>query len=156
NLTGGTPVLLIIEDDDRFARALLEIARERGYSAVVAPTGNEGLELAHGLKPVAITLDVCLPDMDGWVVLDQLKHDASTRHIPVHVISASDEMRRGLQQGAIAVLQKPVTRAALDNVLSETQAFLERSVKRLLLVDADEAQRASIIELLGSDDVETQ
>ena len=85
----GDRVLLMIEDDESFGRILLGFARERGFKGVVAAGGAQGLELARSIKPDAITLDLRLPDMDGWVVLDQLKHDVRTRHIPVHVISAA-------------------------------------------------------------------
>jgi CheY-like chemotaxis protein len=142
-------VLLIIEDDPDFAELLLGMAREKRFKALVASEGDAGLALAHKFNPDAIMLDIQLPDMKGWTVLDRLKHDASTRHIPVHVISAQGELQRGLKLGAFACLQKPVTRAAL------TDAFLERRVKNLLVVEDDEAQRGSILELIGDGDVRT-
>ncbi len=149
------PMLLMIEDDDEFAHTLLDAARRHGFGGVVAATGAEGLELARSLKPSAITLDLGLPDMDGWVVLDQLKHDSVTRHIPVHIISAEDEERRGLQQGAIAFLHKPATEESLAAALAKTRALLRREVRRLLIVEDDDAQRASIVELVTADGVET-
>ncbi|HEY0715834.1 MAG TPA: ATP-binding protein, partial [Polyangia bacterium] len=99
SLAAGDRVILIIEDDETFGRTLLGLVRDRNCRGVVAPTGAQGLDLARNLKPDAITLDLRLPDMDGWVVLDQLKHDPHTRHIPVHVITALDDERRGLEQG---------------------------------------------------------
>jgi CheY-like chemotaxis protein len=149
----GDRVLLVVEDDESFGRILLGLARDRGFRAVVAPNGEQGLELARSIKPDAITLDLKLPDMDGWVVLDQLKHDTSTRHIPVHVISAADEERRGLECGAIAFLRKPVEAEALDQALSNIQRFVERRVKQLLIVEDDETQRSAIVELIGNGDV---
>jgi CheY-like chemotaxis protein len=113
------------------------------------------MELAKSLKPDGITLDMGLPDMDGWVLLDRFKHTPETRHIPVHIISGDDNPKRGLQQGALAFLQKPVTRGDLESVLDKLETFLERRVKRLLVVEDDDTQRQSIIELIGSDDVET-
>src|SRR5262249_45436488 len=113
----GDRVILIVEDDETFGRTLLDFVREHGFRGVVASNGMQALELSRALKPDAITLDLRLPDMDGWVLLDQLKHDADTRHIPVHVISASDEERRGLECGAIAFLQKPVEPKALEEAL---------------------------------------
>ncbi|HEY8927269.1 MAG TPA: response regulator, partial [Polyangia bacterium] len=152
-IQSGDRVLLMIEDDETFGRALLGFAREHGFRGVVAASGAQGLEMARVLRPDAITLDLRLPDMDGWVVLDQLKHDPQTRHIPVHVITASDEERRSLDSGAIAFLQKPADREAVDNALGRIQSFLERRVRRLLIVEDDEVQRNSIVELIGNGDV---
>jgi HAMP domain-containing protein/CheY-like chemotaxis protein/GAF domain-containing protein len=149
----GERVLLIIEDDETFGRTLLECAREHGFRGVVVANGGQGLELARTMQPDAITLDLRLPDMDGWVVLDQLKHGASTRHIPVHVISASDEEHRGLDRGAIAFLQKPVEVEALAEALTGISGFLERQLKRLLIVEDDETQRKAIVELVGDNDL---
>jgi HAMP domain-containing protein/signal transduction histidine kinase/DNA-binding response OmpR family regulator len=151
----GDQVLLIIEDDESFGRVLLGFARERGFKGVVAGGGDQGLELARTLNPDAVTLDLRLPDMDGWVVLDRLKHDLNTRHIPVHVISAMDDARRGLECGAIAYLRKPAEKGALEEALGNLHKFLERRVKQLLLVEDDEVQRKSIMELIGEDDVNT-
>jgi HAMP domain-containing protein/CheY-like chemotaxis protein len=152
-LTPGDRVILIIEDDETFGRTLLGLVRDREFRAVVATTGAQGLELARSLNPDAITLDLRLPDMDGWVVLDQLKHDPHTRHIPVHVITAVDEERRGLEQGAMAYLQKTADLTALGDAIGRLQSFLERKVRRLLIVEDDDVQRRAIVELIGNGDV---
>ncbi|HEX4355152.1 MAG TPA: response regulator, partial [Polyangiales bacterium] len=151
----GDRVLLIIEDDEVFGRTLLDCAREHRFRGVVVTGGAQGLELARSLQPDAITLDLRLPDMDGWVVLDQLKHGPTTRHIPVHVISASDDPRRGLDRGAIAFLQKPVELDAITRALDEISHFLERQMKRLLIVEDDAARRHALVELVGDEDVTT-
>ena len=152
----GDRVLLIIEDDIDFARILLDMAREKGFKGVVALRGDTGLALAKTVHPDAITLDISLPVIDGWGVLDRLKHDPKTRHIPVHVISATEEERsRGLRQGALAFLKKPVTREALAEALVGVKGFLERRVKSLLVVEDDPTQRSSIVELIGNGDVQT-
>jgi HAMP domain-containing protein/CheY-like chemotaxis protein/signal transduction histidine kinase len=153
NIANGERVLLIIEDDEAFGRVLLGLAREHGFRGVVANTGAQGLEFARSLPPDAITLDLRLPDMDGWVVLDQLKHNPATRHLPVHVISAVDEVARGLECGAIAFLQKPVELDGLQNAMNDISRFLDRRVKRLLVVEDDDTQRKAICELIGDDDV---
>jgi HAMP domain-containing protein/CheY-like chemotaxis protein/signal transduction histidine kinase len=145
-------VLLVIEDDEAFGRTLLGQVREHGFRGVVARTGAQGLDFARSLQPQAITLDLRLPDMDGWVVLDQLKHTPATRHIPVHVISGLDEAARGLECGAIAFLQKPVSAEALDGAMVAIESFLARRVKRLLIVEDDETQRRSLCELIGAED----
>ncbi|MCK6591298.1 MAG: response regulator, partial [Polyangiaceae bacterium] len=152
----GDKVLLIIEDDVDFARILLDMAREKGFKGIVALRGDTGLALARRFKPDAITLDITLPIIDGWTVLDRLKHDPKTRHIPVHLISAADEAKaRGLRQGALAFLKKPVTRDALSEALQSVRGFIERRVKNLLVVEDDETQRHSIVALIGNGDVQT-
>ncbi len=149
----GDRVLLIIEDDVPFARILLDLARQRGFKGIVALRGDVGLALARKWKPDAITLDLQLPVVDGWSVLDRLKHDPSTRHIPVHIISVMEGRHRGLHQGAIAYLQKPVTKEALETSLTNIRRFVERGVRNLLVVEDDEAQRKGIVELIGEGDV---
>nr|MBA3532646.1 response regulator [Ardenticatenales bacterium] len=156
HLSPDDRVLLIVEDDVNFARILLDKAREKGFKGVVASQGDTGLALARLLKPTAITLDIRLPVMDGWTVLDCLKHDLNTRHIPIHIISAIDEERqRGLQQGALAYLAKPVDPTDLGDALSTIKGFVERQARQLLVVEDDPIQRASIVELIGNDSVQT-
>jgi len=110
DLQPGDRVLLIVEDDIHFAQILLDVARELGFKGIIALRSDTGLAMARQFKPDAIMLDIRLPVMDGWTVLDRLKHDPNTRHIPVHTISAEEGQQRSLQLGAIAYLQKPVTR----------------------------------------------
>ena len=150
----GDRVLLAIEDDPTFAQTLLSVARERGFRGVVALSGREGFELARGLSPDAVTLDLRLPDMDGWVLLDLLKHDPATRHIPVHIISAAGDEQRGLEHGARAILEKPASAEEIAAAMEELETFLERRVKRLLLVEDDSVQQKAVLELLDADDVE--
>jgi len=124
-------------------------AHEVGFKAVVTSYGEMALELAHELRPAAVTLDLLLPDMDGWVVLDRLKHDPGTRHIPVHVISVDDSWQRGMKLGAFAFLKKPVTRQGLDEAFSGLKGFLERGEKRLLVVEDNELERRKIVSAVG-------
>lgn len=146
-------VLLIIEDDDKFAKILLDMARGRGFKALVALQGDVGLKMAQSYSPDAIILDIQLPVMDGWSVLGELKSSAVTRHIPVHVVSVVDEVKQGLMMGAIAYLKKPSSREALEGAFSHIESYAEQSVKHLLIVEDDDIQRHSIIELIGHDDV---
>jgi CheY-like chemotaxis protein len=131
------------------------MGRQSGFKGVVATAGMQALELARTIKPDAITLDLRLPDIDGWVLLDRLKHDAATRHIPVHVISGLDEERRSLQYGAHGFLHKPVTIESLQAGLSGIHEFVERRVKNLLVVEDDPVQSQAITELIGDGDVST-
>ncbi len=145
----GDKVLLVIEDDVKFARIMLQMAREKGFKVVVATRGDTGLGLANELLPDAITLDIQLPVIDGWSVLDRLKRNPRTRHIPVHVISVVDRAHHGATVGAFAYLEKPVSKDALDGALSHMSSYLDRKVKHLLLIEDDPQQISSLIELLG-------
>ncbi|MEH2245556.1 response regulator [Nostoc sp.] len=151
----GDRILLIIEDDDKFARILLDMAREQGFKTIVSLQSKQGLALAQQFKPNAIMLDIHMPEMDGWTVLDRLKHKPDTRHIPVHILSVDERQQRGLQLGAITYLQKPVSPEALTQVLTEIKGFIERQVKNLLIVEDDPVQAQSIIELIGNGDVQS-
>ncbi len=155
NIQQGSRTLLIVEDDMKFARILLDMARQEEFKGIVADNGNTGLALAQEFQPTAILLDIHLPGMDGWTVLDRLKHDPNTRHIPVYFMSVEEGRQRGLQQGALAYLQKPVSREALHQALTKIKDFVDRSVKNLLVVEDNETQRHSIVELIGNNDVVT-
>jgi CheY-like chemotaxis protein len=148
-------VLLIVEDDLNFARVLLDIANAKGFKGLIALRGDAALPLAHHYRPAAITLDIRLPDQDGWTVLNALKDDRLTRHIPVHIISGDEEHERAIQQGAFAFLTKPVSKEALDQVLADVTDAVKRRPKHLLVVEDDEAQRTSIIALIDEVDVRT-
>jgi CheY-like chemotaxis protein len=147
-------VVLIVEDDLKFASALLDLARESGFKGVVAADAGSALPLAKELKPDAITLDLVLPDMDGWAVLDLLKHDPVTRHIPVSVISVSPRTNRCMHMGALGVVQKPAAKEALQEALDRTRKFVDREVKTLLVAYGDAAQRESISDALRNNGVE--
>ncbi|MFL5182388.1 MAG: response regulator, partial [Microvirga sp.] len=153
-IASGDHVVLIVEDDAMFGSVLLELAREKGFKGLIAGDGATALALAHRYKPHAITLDLGLPDMDGWALLDLLKHDQRTRHVPIHVISVTDERKRGMRAGAFGYLEKPVDRDALMEALSKTKEFIDRPVKNLLLVEDDDGQRLSIAALLEHEEVQ--
>ncbi|HEU5174245.1 MAG TPA: HAMP domain-containing protein [Gemmatimonadaceae bacterium] len=150
----GDRVVLVIENDASFAKVLLDMARDKGFRGLVALDGRAGLQIAHAFEPDAITLDIDMPEMDGWEVLDRLKHHPATRHIPVHIITGIQERQQGLKQGAIAYLEKPVSREDLDASFSRIADFIDTQVKRLLVVEDDETQRKAIVELVAHEDVE--
>ncbi len=151
----GERVVLIVEDDVNFAGILLDLAREKGFKGLVATTGDAALVLARRYKPDAVTLDIKLPDRDGWTVLDRLKHDPTTSHIPVHIISGEEQQQRARHFGAITHLQKPVSRDDLASAFDHIADFADRRVRRLLIVEDDDTQRMSIVELIGNGDVLT-
>lgn len=149
NIVAGDRVLLMIEDDRSFATMLLNMARKNDFKGVVAMRGTEGLALARKLLPDAITLDLRLPDIEGWVALDQLKNNPETRHIPVHIISAdTSEPSRGIRLGAIGYLEKPVTLDTLNDAIVKINEFLQRQEGNVLLVESDDTLRDSLVELL--------
>jgi CheY-like chemotaxis protein/signal transduction histidine kinase/HAMP domain-containing protein len=154
DIVPGDRTVMIIEDDVPFAKILLDMARDKGFKGVVAVDGKTAIEAAHIYQPDAITLDVNLPGMDGWAVLDRLKHHPNTRHIPVHIISGIRERQQGLKAGAMAYLEKPVTKDALEESFNKISQFIDQPVKRLLVVEDDENQRKSMVELIAHEDVE--
>jgi CheY-like chemotaxis protein/signal transduction histidine kinase/HAMP domain-containing protein len=155
DIQSGDRTVLIVEDDISFAGILLDLAREKGFKGLVATSGTMALALAQKYKPSAITLDIRLPDRDGWTVLDRLKHDAATSHIPVHIISIEEERQRALKQGAINHVQKPVSHEDLHKAFDDIRDFAERRIRKLLIVEDDDVQRMSVVELIGNGDVHT-
>ena len=144
----GDRILLIIEDDLKFARIMAQMAREKGFKVLVATRGDTGLSMANEYKPHAITLDIQLPVVDGWSVLDRLKRNPRTRDIPVHVISVMDK-HLGNAQGAFGYLTKPVDQGGPGARLRQLARFLERKERRLLVVEDDDVQRDSLDKLLS-------
>ena len=153
-IASGDPSLLIVEDDARFSAILLAFAREKGFKGIVSQSGDAALTLARDYCPTAILLDIDLPDCDGFTVLDRLKRDPGTRHIPVHIMSNSNERERGLQHGAISYLTKPIKRERLDEEFNRIQQFLIRGKRSLLVVEDEDLQRARIVDLIGEHDVQ--
>jgi HAMP domain-containing protein/signal transduction histidine kinase/CheY-like chemotaxis protein len=150
----GDRVLLIIEDDEKFARILVNMAGESGFKAVVATRGDTGIAMANEFQPDAITLDVQLPVIDGLSVFDHLKRNPRTRHIPVHVITVV-EKSDGAARGAFAYLEKPVNKETLDEAFARMSSYLDKKVRQLLVFDSDASERERFVELLGEgEDVE--
>ncbi|MFK2900973.1 response regulator [Dyella jejuensis] len=152
-VAAGDSVILIVEDDMAFARILSDIVRQKGHRMLHAPDGESGLELARRYHPVGILLDVMLPGMDGWTVIERLKADPATRHIPVHFLSATDEPGRGRELGAVGFLTKPVTREAINDAFERLLHFAKGRTRHLLVVDDDASSRSAVRTLLNQDDV---
>ena len=147
--------LLIVEDDQSFALILRDLARELKFQALVAGTAQEALDLAHQFLPHAILLDVGLPDQSGLSVLDRLKRDVRTRHIPIHILSAEDYSDRALSLGAVGYALKPIQRDRLVEVIESLGAKAEQTLRRVLIVEDNTVQRDALSKLLSSHDVET-
>jgi CheY-like chemotaxis protein/HAMP domain-containing protein len=151
----GDRSVLIVENDVTFASVLLDMARDKNFKGIIAVDGESALALAREYVPDAITLDLDLPGgMDGWTVLDRLKRSADTRHIPVHIVSGYGTRQRGLRAGALAFLEKPVSKEALDSAFARIDKFIDERVRHLLVVEDDETQRKAIVDLVGDDDIE--
>jgi CheY-like chemotaxis protein len=152
----GDPVLLVIEDDPHYARILLGLARDRGFRGIVAMKGAYGLALARQYNPVAICLDIFLPDMLGWTVLNQLKLDPALRHIPVQILTQEEERQHGLEHGAFAYLVKEPTTAGLETAFDRLKEFAAPRTRRLLIVEDSDIERRAVMELLGFEDIEIE
>ncbi len=150
-------VVLIIDNDIGFSHFALEIARKVGYKGLVTPLGATGIALARDFLPQAILLDISLPDIDGWRVLDRLKHDLALRHIPVYIVSTVDQPERGIKLGARGVLAKPIpTAESLEQFLVDIRRFLDRPQRRVILLEPDEKRRAHLVEQLKWPHVEVE
>ena len=154
NLEPGDTILLIVEDDPHYARVLVDLARDKGFKVLVAARGSEALELAKQFQPTAVSLDVFLPDMLGWTVLSQLKHNPLTRHIPVQIITLDEDRQHALARGAFSFVNKPTTTEGVSAALSQIKEYAKPRRKRLLIVEDNAAEQMSIRELLGHDDIE--
>ncbi|HEY3809142.1 MAG TPA: response regulator, partial [Steroidobacteraceae bacterium] len=154
NLQPGDAVLLVVEDDPHYARVLLNLARDRNFKVLVAKNGTDALELARKYRPTAITLDVFLPDMLGWTVLNHLKGDPGTRHIPVQILTIEEERQYGLERGAFSFINKPLTTDGLSEAFDRIRAFTDPRVRQLLVVEDDPAEQLSIRALLDHTDIE--
>ncbi|MBS7700084.1 MULTISPECIES: response regulator [unclassified Chelatococcus] len=154
-LADAKRILLVIEDDETFATIVRDLSREMGFRTIVAGTAEEALTLAKEYTPSAIVLDIGLPDASGLAVLDRLKHDVQTRHIPIHVVSASEHTETAYSLGAAGYAIKPVDREQLVEVLQGLEARLTQRVQRVLIVEDDPVQREAMTKLLGTPDVET-
>ena len=153
NISPGDRVLLIVEDDPHFARIILETAREDGFKGLVAERGDSAIALAQKMRPDGITLDIHLPDMDGWRLLDLLKHDLATRHIPVHIVSVEGGEELPARMGALAYIEKPTTKEGISRALTSIKDCIDRKVKKLLIVEDNDVQRNAIVELVGGGDI---
>jgi CheY-like chemotaxis protein/nitrogen-specific signal transduction histidine kinase len=147
-------ILLIVEDDPHYARVLRDLSRDKGFKVLVSMRGAEALALAREYHPTAVSLDVFLPDMLGWTVLNHLKQDPATRHIPVQMLTLDEDRHHGLARGAFAFVTKPTTPDGLRAALTRIKEYATPRRKRLLVVEDNPAEQLSIRELLGYDDID--
>jgi CheY-like chemotaxis protein/signal transduction histidine kinase/HAMP domain-containing protein len=156
NLQPDDVVLLIVEDDPHYARILCDLARDKGFKVLVALKGAEALALAREYHPSAVSLDVFLPDMLGWTVLNHLKQDPATRHIPVQMLTLDEDRHHGLARGAFAFITKPTTTEGLEQAFARIKEYASPRRKQLLIVEDNPAEQFSIRELLGYEDIDVK
>jgi HAMP domain-containing protein/CheY-like chemotaxis protein/signal transduction histidine kinase len=154
NLSEGDAILLIVEDDPHYARVLCDLSRDKGFKVLIAGTGTDALALAREFDPTAISLDVFLPDMLGWTVLNHLKQDPRTRHIPVQMLTLDEDRHHGLARGAFAYVTKPSSTEDLEAALTRIREYSQPRRKRLLVVEDNPAEQLSTRELLGHEDID--
>jgi HAMP domain-containing protein/signal transduction histidine kinase/DNA-binding response OmpR family regulator len=150
----GDPVMLVVEDDPHYARIMLGLVRDRGFKGLVANKGAMALSLARQYHPTAVSLDVFLPDMLGWTVLNQLKLDPALRHVPVQIITVEEERHHALSHGAFAYLVKEPTTTGLEAAFDRIKAYTTARTKRLLVIEDNEIERAAVVDLLAYKDIE--
>lgn len=146
--------VLVVEDDPGFARILLDLARELKYRCLVAQSAGEAMSMANEFKPDAVLLDLGLPDASGMSVLQKLKANPNTRHIPVHIISAADSTGAAMQMGAVGYVIKPTSRDRLKQVFEKLESKLTQEVNRVLIVEDDAVQRQAIVHLIQDEDID--
>ncbi len=154
NIAPEDAVLLVVEVDPHYARIIVDLARDKGLKVLVAMTGAEALALAREYQPMAVSLDVFLPDMLGWTVLSQLKQNPETRHIPVQIVTLDEDRQHGLARGAFSFLTKPTTTEGLEAALGRIKEYAKPRRKRLLVVEDNAAEQLSVTELLGHQDID--
>ncbi len=153
SITEDDKVVLVIEDDLKFAAILLKQANNKGFKCLSAATGEDGLRLAVKYKPNAIILDLGLPGIKGHNVLHELKSNPSVRHIPVHIISADERSLEPIKDGAVEYLMKPIDKKDLEETFTRIENFISRKIKNLLIIEDSENSRKAMRILIGNGDV---
>jgi CheY-like chemotaxis protein/signal transduction histidine kinase/CHASE3 domain sensor protein len=156
NLKSDDRSVIIIEDDPKFARLLVEKCNEKGFKCLAAGTGEAGLELAAKHLPYAILLDINLPDINGYTVLTELKENTATRHIPVHIISVEERSTAALQSGAVGHAVKPVNQENLEEIFQRLEKAVDGQPKRVLVVEDDPRLRFEIVKMIVDKNVTVQ
>jgi len=152
-LASGDKILLMVEDDLRFAKIMLDKAHSYGVKLILATKCNEVLDYISQYSPTAISLDINMPDMNGWKVLDRLKNDLTYRHIPVYIISGEEDRNVGLRRGARNCLQKPLKENALKDLFEDIIYISNKKVKDLLIIENDEKDSSDITKIIKGDDI---
>lgn len=155
NIVEGDKIILIIEDDTPFAKILLNFARSKNYKVISAVRGDEGIELAQKYKPVAILLDIQLPIIDGWQVMEALKSNPETKPIPVHIMSSMKFKQESLLRGAVDFINKPFALEQMQEVFNKLEKALDRSPKKVLIIEENEQHAKALSYYLGANNINT-
>ncbi|MEC5156915.1 response regulator [Chryseobacterium sp. MP_3.2] len=155
NIVEGDRIILIIEDDTPFAKILLNFARSKNYKVISAVRGDEGIELAQKYKPLAILLDIQLPIMDGWQVMEALKSNPETKPIPVHIMSSMKFKQESLLRGAVDFINKPFALEQMQEVFKKLEKALDRSPKKVLIIEENEQHAKALSYYLGANSINT-
>ena len=156
NLVAEDKILLIVEDDTLFAKALLEFSRKKGYKGIVAVRGDAALPMAKKYKPAGILLDIQLPVKSGWEVMDELKKDAQTKHIPVHIMSSFEVKKESLLKGAVDFINKPVAFEMLDTLFQKIEYVLNRKSRKVLIVEDNSKHAKALAYFLANYEVHSE
>src|SRR5690606_29791285 len=152
----GDNVILIIEDDPSFAKSLLSFTHKKGYKGLVAVRGDYGIEMAFQYMPQAILLDLQLPIKDGWQVMEELKKDPKTRHIPVHMMSSYEIKKESLRKGAIDFMNKPVAFEQMNEIFIKLEKALSKGPKKVLIIEENLKHAQALSEYLGNFSVKSE
>ena len=149
-------IILIIEDDTMFAKALLEFARKKQYKGIVAVRGDEGIELAEKFNPVGILLDIQLPVKNGWEVMEELKQNIKTKHIPVHIMSSFEVKHESLMKGAVDFINKPFAYEQMGDIFEKIEFVLNRESKKVLIVEENSKHAKALAYFLSTFEVKSE
>ena len=153
DIKAGDKTLLVIEDDAKFAKIVYDYAHKKKFKCLIAGDGETGIKMVQAFPVDAVVLDLSLPNMSGWEVLDMIKENPDTRHIPVHIMSISDEDHNAYKHGAIGFFSKPISQDNFEGAFQRIEGFINRDIRSLLLVEDDDTLRKSICKLLDGNDV---
>ncbi|HJT74386.1 MAG TPA: response regulator, partial [Chitinophaga sp.] len=155
-ITPEDKVVLIVEDDTRYANILLDFTRKQGYKGIVAVRGDDGIEMAKRYKPLAILLDIVLPVKSGWEVMDALKSNLATRHIPVHIISSLEAKKESLQKGAVDFINKPLALDQMPRIFQQLENMLNSNLRKVLIVEENPKHAQALAYFLENFNVSTE
>lgn len=156
NINEDDKVILIVEDDTGFAKTLLNFTRKRNYKGIVAVRGDVGIELANHYKPLAILLDIQLPVKDGWQVMEELKSNPKTKHIPVHIMSSLEVKKESLLKGAVDFINKPVALEHMAQIFQKLEQALTKGPKKVLIVEENKQHAQALSYFLSNYNINTQ
>lgn len=156
SITTNDKTVLIIEDDTNFATALLSFTHKKGYKGIVAVRGDQGIEMAQQYRPIAILLDIQLPVKDGWQVMEELKSNPKTRHIPVHIMSSLEVKKESLLKGAVDFINKPVAIEQMQQIFAKLEDALNRHPKKVLIVEENPKHAQALSYFLSNFNVTTE